>query len=131
MMIRSIPPASAHLALRPVPAPPPMIGRPSATLRRNRSRISARVLPCIERVTPGREGRSLRALTFGLGEPVADHEPEPGQDVAAVERVVLAQEDRAVGGGGDPHGPGPGIGVPDQADARPDVFAELAVHLPG
>ncbi len=35
MMIRSIPPASAHLALRPVPAPPPMIGRPSAILRRN------------------------------------------------------------------------------------------------
>src|SRR5438105_1332929 len=37
MMIRSIPPASAHLALRPVPAPPPTIGSPAATLARNRS----------------------------------------------------------------------------------------------
>ena len=27
MMIRSTPPASAHLAERPVPAPAPMIGR--------------------------------------------------------------------------------------------------------
>src|SRR5262249_37274372 len=42
MMIRSIPPASAHLALRPVPAPPPMIGTPWATFRRNLSSISLR-----------------------------------------------------------------------------------------
>src|SRR4051812_12145985 len=42
MMIRSMPPASAHLALRPVPAPPPMMGRPAATFRRKLSRISLR-----------------------------------------------------------------------------------------
>src|SRR3954452_20274980 len=43
MMIRSIPPASAHFALRPVPAPPPMIGSPASILRRKPSRISLRV----------------------------------------------------------------------------------------
>jgi len=40
---RSIPPASARLALRPVPAPPPISGSPAAILRRNRSRILLRV----------------------------------------------------------------------------------------
>ena len=34
MMMRSMPPASAHLALMPVPAPPPMIGLPAATWAR-------------------------------------------------------------------------------------------------
>src|SRR5262249_39543364 len=43
MMIRSIPPASAHLALMPVPAPPPMIGLPAATWARRRSRHCWRV----------------------------------------------------------------------------------------
>src|ERR1051325_5163446 len=43
MMIRSIPPASAHLALIPVPAPPPMIGLPAATWARRRLRDSSRV----------------------------------------------------------------------------------------
>ena len=33
MMIRSTPPASAHLAERPVPAPAPMIGLPGVDLR--------------------------------------------------------------------------------------------------
>ena len=42
MISRSMPPASAHLALRPVPAPPPMIGRPSAIFLRNDARISLR-----------------------------------------------------------------------------------------
>ena len=37
--MRSMPPASSHLALIPVPAPPPMIGRPSAIFRCRRSRI--------------------------------------------------------------------------------------------
>src|SRR4051794_38827979 len=42
MTIRSMPPASSHLALMPVPAPPPMIGRPAATFVRSRSTIVAR-----------------------------------------------------------------------------------------
>src|SRR5690554_1072563 len=37
-----MPPASSSLALIPVPAPPPMIGRPWATLARKRARISCR-----------------------------------------------------------------------------------------
>src|SRR6516162_5996028 len=43
MMIRSMPPASAHLADRPMPAPPPMIGRPAATWARSRRKHSSRV----------------------------------------------------------------------------------------
>ena len=42
MTMRSMPPASSHLAERPVPAPPPMMGWPSATIRWNLARISAR-----------------------------------------------------------------------------------------
>src|SRR4051812_44417968 len=41
-MRRSMPPASAHLALIPVPAPPPMIGLPAATWARSRLRHSSR-----------------------------------------------------------------------------------------
>ena len=37
MMIRSQPPASAHLAESPVPAPAPMIGRPASICARRRS----------------------------------------------------------------------------------------------
>src|SRR5262249_13361537 len=43
MMIRSMPPASAHLALMPVPAPPPMIGRPADTWERSRCKHWSRV----------------------------------------------------------------------------------------
>src|SRR5262249_53601579 len=43
MMMRSMPPASAHLALMPVPAPPPMMGLPAATWARRRWRHSSRV----------------------------------------------------------------------------------------
>src|SRR6516164_6872519 len=49
MMIRSMPPASAHLADRPVPAPPPMMGRPAATWARRRSRHSSWVKALIAR----------------------------------------------------------------------------------
>src|SRR5206468_2279104 len=38
-----MPPASAHLALMPVPAPPPMIGLPAATWARSRFKHSSRV----------------------------------------------------------------------------------------
>src|SRR5579875_3099598 len=43
MIIRSMPPASAHLADKPVPAPPPMIGLPAATWPRRRCRHSSRL----------------------------------------------------------------------------------------
>ena len=43
-MIRSIPPASAHLAERPVPAPPPMIGTPGGDLARNGRGSQSRVM---------------------------------------------------------------------------------------
>src|SRR5437763_8392610 len=43
MIKRSMPPASAHLALMPVPAPPPRIGLPAATWARRRFRHSSRL----------------------------------------------------------------------------------------
>src|SRR5690606_1141187 len=42
MMMRSMPPISSALAERPVPAPPPTIGSPAATMSRNLRTISAR-----------------------------------------------------------------------------------------
>src|SRR5678816_293528 len=37
MTMRSMPPASSHFADKPVPAPPPISGRPAAILARKRS----------------------------------------------------------------------------------------------
>src|SRR5438105_4161387 len=42
MTIRSMPPASSHLALMPAPAPPPMRAWPAAILSRKRWRIEER-----------------------------------------------------------------------------------------
>src|SRR5690349_18532545 len=42
MTMRSMPPASSHLAERPVPAPPPTMGSPRAIFARRRLRISVR-----------------------------------------------------------------------------------------
>src|SRR5436309_2003189 len=47
MTIKSIPPASSHLADRPVPAPPPTIGSPRATLARRRARMPSRELSAV------------------------------------------------------------------------------------
>src|SRR6185369_6450263 len=44
MTMRSIPPASSHLAERPVPAPPPTIGSLRAIMPRNFSRMSLRAI---------------------------------------------------------------------------------------
>ena len=43
MMIRSVPPASAHLAERPVPAPAPMITPPPSSVARSFARASSPV----------------------------------------------------------------------------------------
>src|SRR5262245_56509985 len=64
MMIRSMPPASAHLALKPVPAPPPMIGRPAATWARSRVRHSSRVNMATSPVR-----RTVRCCGRSLGPP--------------------------------------------------------------
>src|ERR1700757_3871842 len=42
-MIKSTPPAASNLAEMPVPAPPPIIGRPSAMTARNRLRTCSLV----------------------------------------------------------------------------------------
>src|SRR5258708_2424703 len=44
MTMRSIPPASSHLAERPVPAPPPTIGSLRAIMPWNFSKISLRAI---------------------------------------------------------------------------------------
>src|SRR5688572_18446932 len=53
MTMRSMPPASSHLAERPVPAPPPTMGCFFATMSRKRSRIFL---------------RSIRAMSVRTGE---------------------------------------------------------------
>src|SRR6185369_6414393 len=57
MTMRSIPPASSHLAERPVPAPPPISGRPAAILARKRS---SRVFLAMRGIRAGRRS-GLRA----------------------------------------------------------------------
>src|SRR3982074_3602113 len=52
MTIRSMPPASSHLAESPVPAPPPTIGSPRATMARNFLRRSARSNRGMGHLTP-------------------------------------------------------------------------------
>ncbi len=63
-MIRSAPPASAHLAERPVPAPAPMIGLPGVDLRAQpRERLAACVMrrSCDQLVEPVRPSPSANA----------------------------------------------------------------------
>src|SRR5579871_5011491 len=64
MIMRSIPPASAHFALRPVPAPPPMIGCPSEIFFRKVSRICLRDKEKLDDITlasgPNQFEKSLR-----------------------------------------------------------------------
>src|SRR4051812_45821412 len=57
MMRRSIPPASAALADRPVPAPPPTMGRPDAKVSASRDNASLRNTWITNPL--GREGSSL------------------------------------------------------------------------
>ena len=60
MMIRSAPPASAHFAERPVPAPAPMIGLPAVDLRpQPRERLVARHVTCLDQLVQpvGHRGR--------------------------------------------------------------------------
>ena len=60
MMIRSMPPASSHLAERPVPAPPPTIGTPSTTIFLNFSRILARAIKGMKEVLRKGVDRALK-----------------------------------------------------------------------
>src|SRR5262245_55558687 len=72
--MRSIPPASSHLAESPVPAPPPMIGSPRRIMARNFFRQSCRGIRGIGRLTspgPG-YGRSADDLVEGGHQGVAE-----------------------------------------------------------
>src|SRR5579883_2022168 len=68
MIIRSTPPASAHFADRPVPAPPPRMGRPAATCDRKRLRHSVRDKTLM---AAPRNGRGLSAAAEGTGYSIA------------------------------------------------------------
>ena len=61
MTIRSMPPASSHLADRPVPAPPPTIGSRRSTMPRNRSRMLGRARARHRRATLDDLGEARRA----------------------------------------------------------------------
>src|SRR5699024_7461556 len=73
MMIRSMPPASADFAEMPVPAPPPMIGRPSVTFWRS---LASAVLRSMS--VPSCAGaRSVLCGDQGV-QPPGGLPPEPG-----------------------------------------------------
>src|SRR5579859_957781 len=97
MMIRSIPPASAHLALRPVPAPPPMIGRPSDTFLRKRARISVRLMTDIatldsRRVTEAEQRGARRRLAGRLLHQLKQRHRSRVGEVRVVDMFVAEDE---------------------------------------
>src|SRR5436190_19853337 len=75
MTMRSMPPASSHLAERPVPAPPPISGLPAASLARKRS---SRV--CLAMRGIGSRGRGSLGARRGLA---------PGGDQGIGEGLVV------------------------------------------
>src|SRR6185295_13111498 len=75
MTMRSMPPASSHFADRPVPAPPPISGRPAAILARKRARSSCLAM---------RGMRPLRRSPRGARGDLA-----PGGDERVGERLVV------------------------------------------
>ena len=74
---------------------------------------------------------SPRRAALSFGEPIADRESKTRQDIAAVEDIILAEEDRLVSIEVDAHRPFLGIDVPDQADSRAEVLIELPGHFLG
>src|SRR6516164_6207829 len=75
MTMRSMPPASSHFAERPVPAPPPISGRPAAILAPKRSRSAALAMRGM-----GASCRSLRG---------ARRDVVPSGDEGVGERLVV------------------------------------------
>src|SRR6516164_2354285 len=82
-MMRSMPPASAHLALMPVPAPPPMIGLPAATWARNRSRHCSRV----NMETPGEI--VVRGISWPTWMRIKQHGRHGNRQVKGISMAVL------------------------------------------
>src|SRR6516164_3606647 len=97
MMIRSIPPASAHLALKPVPAPPPISGAPVATFLRNPSRISLRDRWYMVAFPASSRGRCEQREQLGHG----------GVGECRVVDMLVADDDAGPGVSGQPAGQGP------------------------
>src|SRR5579884_269696 len=108
MISKSMPPASAHLADKPVPAPPPMIGFPAATWLRRRCKHSSRLkmLMVIYPATdlPGEQGEVVRrppesSWTTGgslVGAEGADRRRcGAGDDLSAADKGVQGDSKRA------------------------------------
>ena len=105
MMIRSTPPASAHLAERPVPAPAPMIGRPASTCARSRASASSRVISASRIISSSRSAiasanassftsrSSSCTSTFGA-ERLAQPLEQRRVGLGVVERLALGRDHR-------------------------------------
>src|SRR5690242_851835 len=65
MTIRSMPPASSHLAERPVPAPPPMMGWPRVIIACSFSMIARRAIRGMDRALLRRSGAPRPAAHSG------------------------------------------------------------------
>src|SRR5438067_7805314 len=100
MTIRSMPPASSHLAESPVPAPPPMIGSPRRTIPWNlstRVRRSSRGMGCAPLL-----GDFAEALDQGPGESrIVDITGKPEQPPRRrlPHHPFEGREERRIGGG--------------------------------
>ena len=63
MTMRSMPPASSHLAESPVPAPPPMMGSRRRIMPRNRLRMSPRGIRGMAYLAPAAAGAGSRQIS--------------------------------------------------------------------
>src|SRR5450631_2914870 len=85
MTIRSMPPASSHLADRPVPAPPPISGRPAAILARKRSSRICRAMRGMAKL----ERPSPQPSPADAGEGGSSGDLAPGGDQGVSESFVV------------------------------------------
>src|SRR6185436_15674573 len=122
MMMRSVPPASSHLAERPVPAPPPTIGTCRRTMSWNFSRISPRSM----RGIPSLSGCDLSKILHQRGGEfrVVDMEREADQPspFRLLDSGVERLEQRRVG-----------VGIverlPRRVDRRNAFFRDQKAHI--
>src|SRR5262245_47564176 len=105
MTMRSMPPASSHLAESPVPAPPPMIGSPRSIMVRSFSRTWALAMRGTVRLSGGprpHRGNLAEARNERTGEgrivDVVGQLDEPALGGRA-EMALDGREERAVGSG--------------------------------
>ena len=136
MMIRSLPPASAHFAERPVPAPAPMIGLPAAIWARSRASASAlrhdaaSISSCSRFAIASANAGSFTSAsiscssTFDVSTSSPDRLEERLVGLRVVEHLALGRDRRDAAQRHEQHGR-PGRRVQLLGDDPPDLAALL------